>query len=66
MRNKILELIKERNITKVQMSRDLDITEQHLGNIIKCKSEGSKKFWRNFQKAYNINEDEIELYKQKG
>ena len=66
MRNKILELLKERELTKTQMAEDIDYTTQQLLLVIKGKSKGSKKFWRNFQKAYGISDEEIKLYKQEG
>lgn len=66
MRNKILELKVERKLTKTQMANDMDITPQYLNSIIKGKVEGSKKVWRNFQKAYNLTDEEVKLYKQEG
>lgn len=66
MRTKILELKKERKLTKTQMARDIDVTPQHLNAIIRGKSNGSEKFWRNFAKAFDLTINEIELYKQEG
>lgn len=66
MRNKILELKTELKLTKTQMADDMDITPQYLNAIIKGKAAGSKKVWRNFQKAYNLTDEEVKLYKQEG
>lgn len=66
MRNKMQELLHERQLSKSQMARDLDVSTQYLSLIIKGKQDGGWKFWRNFQQAYNISNEEIELYKQKG
>ena len=66
VRNKILELLKERGISKCQMAKDLNVTPQHLNMIIKGTSNGSAKFWINFMKAYDLTFNEIEQYKQKG
>lgn len=48
------------------MAEDLDVTRQHVDLIIKGKSNGSKKFWIKFMKAYDLTFREVELYKQKG
>lgn len=64
MRNKILDLLKEKEITKAQMARDLDFSRTYIDLIVRAKNNGSYKFWRKFQEVYKISDDQINEYKK--